>query len=77
MIERMRHYAAMYPRFGYRRIHVYLEREGLRLGWDRMLEALAARQAAGAEEAAARKRVAASRPRPSSSRRRSEPGLGV
>lgn len=25
-------YPALYPRFGYRRIHVYLEREGGRLG---------------------------------------------
>jgi len=24
VIERMRHYATLYPRFGYRRIHVYL-----------------------------------------------------
>lgn len=37
VIERLRHYAALYPRFGYRRIHVYPEREGLQLGWDRML----------------------------------------
>ena len=32
MIERMRHYAALYPRFGYRRIHMYLEREGIDMG---------------------------------------------
>ncbi len=37
VIERMKHYAALYPRFGYRRIHVYLEREGLAMGGDRML----------------------------------------
>jgi putative transposase len=34
VIERMMHYAALYPRFGYRRIHIYLEREGFQLGWD-------------------------------------------
>jgi putative transposase len=37
VIERMKHYAALYPRFGYRRIHVYLEREGIQLGWDRIV----------------------------------------
>jgi putative transposase len=63
VIERMRHYAAMYPRFGYRRIHVYLEREGFRLGWDRMLRLwqLAKLQV---PKKRPRKRVAASRPRP-------------
>jgi putative transposase len=35
-IERMKHYAAMYPCFGYRRIHVNLAREGIDMGWDRM-----------------------------------------
>jgi hypothetical protein len=63
VIERMRHYAAMYPRLGYRRIHVYLEREGFRLGWDRMLRLwqLAKLQVPKKRQ---RKRVAASRPRP-------------
>jgi putative transposase len=63
VIERMKHYAAMYPRFGYRRIHVYLEREGLRLGWDRMfrLWQLAKLQV---PKKRPRRRVAASRPRP-------------
>ena len=35
-MERMKHYAALCLRFGYRRIHIYLEREGFQLGWDRM-----------------------------------------
>ena len=63
VIERMKHYAAMYPRFGYRRIHVYLEREGLQLGWDRMfrLWQLAKLQV---PKKRPRRRVAASRPRP-------------
>ncbi len=26
VIERMKHYAALYPRFGYRRIHIYRKR---------------------------------------------------
>ena len=63
VIERMKHYAAMYPRFGYRRIHVYLGREGISLGWDRMLRLwqLAKLQV---PKRRPRKRVAASRPRP-------------
>lgn len=63
VIERMRHYAAMYPRFGYRRVHVYLEREGIEIGWDRMLRLW---QQAGLQvpKKRPRKRVAASRPRP-------------
>ncbi len=63
VIERMKHYAAMYPRFGYRRIHVYLEREGIVMGWDRMLRLW--RQARlQVPKKRPRKRVAASRPRP-------------
>ncbi|GIW56364.1 MAG: hypothetical protein KatS3mg082_2768 [Nitrospiraceae bacterium] len=63
VIERMRHYAALYPRFGYRRIHVYLEREGIQLGWDRMLRLwrLAKLQV---PKKRSRRRVSASRPRP-------------
>jgi len=63
VIERMKHYAAMYPRFGYRRIHVYLEREGLQLGWDRMLR-LWQQARLQVPKKRPRKRVAASRPRP-------------
>lgn len=62
VIERMKHYAAMYPRFGYRRIHVYLEREGLSLGWDRMLR-LWQRARLQVPKKRQRKRIAATRPR--------------
>lgn len=63
VIERLRHYAALYPRFGYRRIHVYLEREGIQLGWDRMLRLW---QQAGLQvpKKRGRRRVSAARPRP-------------
>ncbi len=63
VIERMRHYAAMYPRFGYRRIRVYLEREGVEIGWDRMLW-LWQRAGLQVPRKRPRERVAASRPRP-------------
>lgn len=63
VIERMKHYAALYPRFGYRRIHVYLEREGITLGWDRMLR-LWQQAKLQVPTKRPRKRVAASRPRP-------------
>jgi putative transposase len=63
VIERMKHYAALYPRFGYRRIHIYLEREGFQLGWDRMFRLW--RQARlQVPKKRPRRRVAASRPRP-------------
>lgn len=63
VIERMKHYAAMHPRFGYRRIHVYLEREGFRMGWDRMFR-LWQQARLQVPKKRPRKRVAASRPRP-------------
>ena len=63
VIERMKHYAAMYPRFGYRRIHVYLAREGLEMGWDRMFR-LWRRAKLQVPRKRPRRRVAASRPRP-------------
>ena len=63
VIERMKHYATMYPRFGYRRIHVYLEREGVEMGWDRMLR-LWQRARLQVPRKRPHKRVAASRPRP-------------
>jgi putative transposase len=63
VIERMRHYAALYPRFGYRRIHVYLDREGVQLGWDRMLRLwqIAKLQV---PKKRGRRRISATRPRP-------------
>ncbi len=63
VIERLRHYAALYPRFGYRRIHVYLEREGIQLGWDRMLR-LWQRAGLQVPKKRGRRRVSAARPRP-------------
>lgn len=63
VIERMRHYAALYPRFGYRRIHVYLEREGLQLGWDRMLRLWQVAKLQVPKKRT-RRRISASRPRP-------------
>ncbi len=63
MIERMKHYAAMYPRFGYRRIHVYLAREGIDMGWDRMSR-LWRKARLQVPTKRPRRRVAASRPRP-------------
>jgi putative transposase len=52
-----------YPRFGYRRIHVYLEREGHCMSWDRTyrLWKLAGLQVPRKRP---RRRVASSRPRP-------------
>lgn len=63
VIERLRHDVALYPRFGYRRIHVYLEREGLQLGRDRMLRLW---QQAGLQvpKKRSRRRVSAAQPRP-------------
>jgi len=52
-----------YPRFGYRRIHVYLEREGHCMSWDRTYRLW---KLAGLQVPRKRpgKRVASSRPRP-------------
>lgn len=59
----MRELSAQYPRFGYRRIHVYLERQGHRMSWDRAhrLWRLAGLQVPRKRP---RRRVAAGRPRP-------------
>jgi putative transposase len=59
----MRELSAQFPRFGYRRIHVYLERQGHRMGWDRAhrLWRLAGLQVPRKRP---RRRVAAGRPRP-------------
>jgi hypothetical protein len=35
VIEAMRRWSAQFPRFGYRRIKIYLEREGLPMSFDR------------------------------------------
>ena len=63
VIARMRGMAAQYPRYGYRRIRIFLEREGLRMGADRAhrLWRVAGLQVPRKRP---RRRVAASRPRP-------------
>ena len=63
VIAAMRGLSEQYPRFGYRRIHVYLEREGHCMSWDRThrLWRLAGLQVPRKRP---RKRVASSRPRP-------------
>lgn len=63
VIARMRELSAQYPRYGYRRIHVFLERDGHRMSVGRACRLW---QAAGLQvpRKRPRKRVAASRPRP-------------
>ena len=63
MIAVMRELSAQYPRFGYRRIGVYMERAGHLMSWDRThrLWKLAGLQVPRKRP---RKRVASSRPRP-------------
>ena len=63
MIAVMRELSAQYPRFGYRRIGVYMERAGHVMSWDRThrLWKLAGLQVPRKRP---RKRVASSRPRP-------------
>jgi putative transposase len=59
----MRTLAAQYPRYGYRTIRIFLERQGHRLGTDRMYRLW--RQASlQVPRKRPRRRVAASRPRP-------------
>ncbi len=63
VIAAMRRLSALYPRFGYRRIHVYLDREGHRMSWERAhrLWRLARLQVPRKRP---RRRIAGSRPRP-------------
>lgn len=63
VIAAMQRLSAQYPRFGYRRIHVYLEREGHCMSWERAhrLWKLARLQVPRKRP---RRRVASSRPRP-------------
>lgn len=62
-IARMRELSAQYPRYGYRRIRIFLCRDGHRMGVSRALRLW---QAAGLQvpRKRPRKRVAAARPRP-------------
>jgi hypothetical protein len=63
MVERMQALAAQYPRYGYRRIRIFLDRDGYRMSPGRMyrLWRLAKLQVPRKRR---RKRVASSRPRP-------------
>ena len=63
VIAAMRELAAQYPRFGYRRIHVYLERQGHRMGWDRA-HRLWSQAGLQVPRKRPRKRIATGRPRP-------------
>lgn len=62
-VTAMRRLAAQYPRFGYRRIRVFLEREGLPLSADRTYR-LWRQQGLQVPRRRPRKRVAIHRPRP-------------
>jgi putative transposase len=63
VLERMRQPASMYPRYGYRRIRIFLGREGHRMSVDRAHRLW---RAAGLQvpRRRPRRRVATSRPRP-------------
>jgi putative transposase len=63
VLEAMKRLAEQYPRYGYRRIRIFLRREGHEMGWERAhrLWRLAGLQL---PKKRSRKRVAASRPRP-------------
>lgn len=63
VLEQVRELAGQYPRYGYRRIHVFMGRRGYRMSMDRMhrLWRLAKLQVPRKRP---RKRVAVSRPRP-------------
>jgi putative transposase len=59
VIDAMRSLAAQYPRYGYRRIRIFLQRQGHALGWHR-----AHRLWLQAGLLLPRRRIATSRPRP-------------
>ena len=62
VITAMRMLSSQYPRYGYRRIHIFLRRQGFELGWSRALRLW--RQAALLlPKKRPRRRIAASRPR--------------
>ena len=63
VVTAMRRLAAQYPRFGYRRIRVFLQREGLNLSANRTYR-LWRQQGLQVPRRRPRKRVAAHRPRP-------------
>ena len=63
VLQAMKRLAEQYPRYGYRRIRIFLRREGHEMGWERAhrLWRLAGLQL---PKKRSRKRVASSRPRP-------------
>jgi putative transposase len=63
VIEAMKALSSQYPRFGYRRIRIFLQRQGHRIGWYRTHRLW---RAAGLQlpRRRPRRRIAASRPRP-------------
>lgn len=63
VIEAMRRLSAQFPRFGYRRIHVYLDREGHKMGWDRA-HRLWSQAGLQVPRKRPRRRIASNRPRP-------------
>jgi putative transposase len=63
VLKAMRELAAQYPRFGYRRIHVFLDRVGFAMGIDRM-HRLWRQAQLQVPRRRPRRRVAAGRPRP-------------
>ncbi len=63
IIKRMRQLAHQYPRYGYRRIRVFLEREGIVMSADRAYR-LWKKAGLQVPKKRPRRRVAASRPRP-------------
>ena len=63
VIEAMRRYSAQFPRFGYRRINIYLEREGLQMSFDRT-HRIWRQNDLQVPRKRPRKRIAGSRPRP-------------
>lgn len=62
-MERMKQLSAQYPRYGYRRIHVFLERDGRKMSTDRAYR-LWKKAGLQVPRKRPRKRVAAHRPRP-------------
>lgn len=62
-IARMREIAAQYPRYGYRFVRIFLEREGLRMSADRAYR-LWRRAALQVPRKRPRRRIATKRPRP-------------
>ena len=63
VIEAMRRYSAQFPRFGCRRINIYLEREGLQMSFDRT-HRIWRQNDLQVPRKRPRKRIAGSRPRP-------------